>query len=502
MDYSDARSQEGGTFSMVGKIGGAGRSRLTPLVLGSAIIALLFVVVLTLRVRPARMRVLHEATAPTRAPPRDVTGAAVPPPTSHPEPPVETYALDVCGVGQVRFDSDDIMAPGRYVESLSLDAQRRWRRALLKSGDNRARAVGLYLDVMDARREAFIEEQDEARKQAQNDARNEPPDEAPHEAQSEPQKAAQSDARNAPPDEQSRDALVQLAVGGADPAVYAIAVQACGTFSNAPTSVACQQITLNAWTRIDAGNAVPWLLLAGKARAGGDLATEEAAFARAAAAHGSTYYADSLYAYARAELPGDLTPLQQYFLALSLVGYQSAWALPQYRIVTQHCSADRMQTPIAKEQCDALAENFVTQGRTVLDLALGTRLGERVGWPVQRIRVLTEERKALQQMGPQDFDPWSCDTVHRGNDYLGLVAQLGEVAALRDALEHSGGSREEMAQKFDRFVDQILNDDARLNPAVRKANEAARREREAEQAAAARKQAEAESMGLSAPAPQ
>jgi hypothetical protein len=98
-------------------------------------------------------------------------------------PGAAVHTLEFCGVGNVPIDADDPLAANRYLSGLTSKAWSRWVSAMLDSGNLRARAAGLFLE------------------------------------------AKLSDGSAAPSSaEQSRDALVQLAAGGADPAVYAMAV--------------------------------------------------------------------------------------------------------------------------------------------------------------------------------------------------------------------------------------------------------------------------------------
>jgi hypothetical protein len=146
--------------------------------------------------------------------------------------------VDFCGLGKVAFHADDPLGPGRYLNGLSKTTARRWLSALLNSDDNRAQAAGLFLQDKIAGAEVM------------------------------------------PMQEQARDTLIQLAVGSGDPAVYATAVSACDTYGDSAKG-ACAQLSLKGWAQVDPDNAVPWLLLAGKARVRGAGAAEGRNAARA-----------------------------------------------------------------------------------------------------------------------------------------------------------------------------------------------------------------------------
>jgi len=220
------------------------------------------------------------------------------------------HALEFCGVGNVPIDAGDPLAASRYLSGLTSKARSRWLSAMLDSGDLRARAAGLYLEA-----KLFDDS------------------------------AAPSSA------DQPRDALVQLAAGSADPAVYAMAVYACSASSDPAAVGACQRITLNGWASRDNDNAVPWLLVAGKARARNDMTGEAAAFSQAARANRADAYNFSIYAYAESELPTDVTPLERWYLTIEVLGIESSTASMQYGAAFKHCSADSMQDRDAREQC-------------------------------------------------------------------------------------------------------------------------------------------------------
>jgi hypothetical protein len=327
--------------------------------------------------------------------------------------------VDICGFGNVPVDAKDPFAAGRYIGELTSNASNRWLSALLNSGDIRARSAGLFLKDKLAGGGSGLQIE-----------------------------------------EQTRDALVQLAVGANDPAIYAMAVYACNTYSDSAPTGSCQQITLTTWAKLDADNAVPWLLLAGNAQAKKDAAAEAAAFSQAAKANKTDAYNFSLYAYSELEMPNDVTPLERWYLSNEVFGIEAATASLHYHVAGKYCTAVSMSDDGIRQQCDALAELFVSKGTNLLDLSIGTSLGARAGWSRDRVAGLTEERDALMQGIAQatpssNDDLWTCDGVQRGNAYMGEWARLGEIGAARETVEHSGLSVSELARKQRDFMDKI-----------------------------------------------
>ena len=194
---------------------------------GALLAAVLVVLGLLFRGHPP------SAAAPPKPPSRahSALSAAVKPPVTASGPSIgktgnDALKIEICGIGKVTLDTSDPLAAYRYIDALSKPVARHWLTALMDSDDYHARAAGLFLEgkVTDG----FASQ---------------------------------------PIAEQTRDALVQLAVGSRDPAVYAIAVRACNADVD-PAKGACEQISLreseaglgsatNGWGRHRTANAGP-----------------------------------------------------------------------------------------------------------------------------------------------------------------------------------------------------------------------------------------------------
>jgi hypothetical protein len=311
---------------------------------------------------------------------------------------------DVCGIQKVRpagADAEDVN--GGVIEA-TRETHDRWNAALLDSPDTRARAVGLLLQRFESLRE---------------------------------DSAVQA--------EESRDELVQLAAGGNDPALYAIAVGLCQTngVSAAVTTGACQRISLTEWARTDPSNAMPWIAVAQAARASGDFQAEAAAFTRAAQAHSLRSPGESMFQFGLQEVPRDAAPAEKASLSFELIGHEVASIGPELSEVMRYCSADAVKQTQIRKDCNAVAELLVGPESTLLYFSLGAKLGERVGWPAERVRQLSDEKEELLRIGASnELLPGSCAAISRINTFLDERARLGELAALRelrDQREPSGG---------------------------------------------------------------
>jgi hypothetical protein len=242
-----------------------------------------------------------------------------------------------------------------------------------------------------------------------------------------------------------------------DPAIFALAYIKCIKAGvDFASQDACPQLTLDDWTRADADNAVPWLQLAARAHREGDGTAEAAAMAHAAQAHQYQSYTWSVFSFAQAAMPKDLTPTDRWILTTQVIGVEAAMLAP-YQPLFQYCSREVQSDIAVRRQCDALAELMVSKATTLLDLSVGKSLGARVGWPVERVDSLTQEVNAsmwaINEMAGMDpKQQWSCDGVARGNAYMSQLGELGERGLARQAIEDSGETLAELSRKFDEWL--------------------------------------------------
>jgi hypothetical protein len=145
------------------------------------------------------------------------------------------------------------------------------------------------------------------------------------------------------------------------------------------------------------------------------------------------------------------------------MGIESATVVPEYGVMSKHCSTEAMQDDNVRQRCGALAELLVTKGTTLFDVSIGATLGARVGWPKRRIDGLAQERDALTQAIVQatptgNDDLWTCNGAERGNAYVHERVQLGELGAGREARERSGETAQELARKQREFIESMQRD--------------------------------------------
>jgi hypothetical protein len=105
----------------------------------------------------------------------------------------------------------------------------------------------------------------------------------------------------------------------------------------------------------------------------------------------------------------------------------------------------------------------MNKGGNLLDLTAGKALGNRIGWPKERIDSLTQElhasMQALKQMMPSDpKQQWECDSVVRGNALMSEWIELGERGLAGQAIERSGETVAQLSRKYDEWMTTVVRD--------------------------------------------
>ena len=345
--------------------------------------------------------------------------SALPPPVMPPMPaPVPDTAralgpdeIEVCGYGVAKAGSD---AAG----ALEAQAQEGWRRAtqshlqrMLASADSRARAAALMVSF-----------------------------------QFEP--------------------LVELALRNSDPTIYAMALAACDRRAVEPQQAqACQMISAEQGAHLDADNAAAWLQVAAQAERRREPDAVAAALHRASVAPRIDYRVLDFAPLALAFLPATLSRAERAQLVVAGIGIQAALAVPQYQVISKSCAEARMADSNQRQTCAALAELLVTKGPTLIDLHIGRRIGERAGWPPERVEGLGAKFEALmqvmidQQMGAPGGH-LSCATAERAERWWREQAPIGERAAAERALVRTGWSEAQIMERYRQRLRQRAADTA------------------------------------------
>lgn len=246
-------------------------------------------------------------------------------------------------------------------------------------------------------------------------------------------------------DEPSAEPLVRLAQASRDPLVYGWALYACHGRKEARTSNACLMLSYDEWAALAPEQAVPWLYVASDEARPRRLDPAEAMY-RASRASKSGTSAGALPAVVLAAQPAGAGPLDRYAMLAGAIAVRDAIAA-RTPYPTRHCGAALLADANRRQQCEALGQLFAQTAETPMDLVVAKTLGERLGWPAERLKALGEEAAALHLLlatraaGDQ---PASCAAIERTAVLVNDAARLGEVGAAREFVRRSGKSLPEL----------------------------------------------------------
>jgi len=341
--------------------------------------------------------------------PRRVVARAVLPAASAPVAVAATApsASDACSPqGMLRLAAN---TPQRN------ELRSRWLAGMQASGDERVRAAGWLLAMAGAGDMA------DARLQARRPACR---DESGCERESDgAQTAAAEPARVLP-----RDRLAALAAESRDPLVQSYALQACRGAAGAGP---CQQVSAEAWARLEPDNAAPWLALAAAPRT--DVAAQADALLRATQASRLQSRAGDLHALAQAAAPAGASEIDRLLMAREIAAVRAAWLATD--VADRHCNAPALRVANRRQVCEALADLHLKQAQTLDELRQARAIALHLGWPIDRVSAIREEADGLellerQRAGQDEAVP--CAALASTNGFFADVGRVGEVNALRE----------------------------------------------------------------------
>ncbi len=323
--------------------------------------------------------------------------------------PMASDEVELCGVGRVKADEAGQPKSMEPVQLAAQGARARLLPLLLGSADEQSRAAGLLLKSMSAAGEG-----DEV----------------------------------VPSHTIARDTLASMALSTRSPQVYAWALRACQAER---TDGMCQLLTSEQWVRLDPGNVIAWLQVAVDAQARNDSAAVAEALYRTSHASVADAHWGALVGLTLATLPADTPLLAKGALAEELMAIESGFVLP-HLAASQYCAETHVRDANRRQTCAAVAEVFHTRGTSLSDVGMAATLGERVGWPTERVQALRDERDAVLQVYTRrtatQRERWSCAALAQTARHLVDVSQLGEIAVMRRALKDSPESTAALAKRY------------------------------------------------------
>jgi hypothetical protein len=228
--------------------------------------------------------------------------------------------------------------------------------------------------------------------------------------------------------------LVALALASNDPTIYAMAIQACKRRSPAAgTGQACQLLSPDQLAQLDPDNLMTWLDVAAAALARGDAGSVAEAMHRASQSHVVRERTDEFTALALSALPPEVSDAERLHVLVAVVGMQAGLTQSGYQTVGRYCTVEATRDANRRQTCAAIAERMVTQGRTLLQWAIGRRIGERVGWPADRVDLIGAKVEAFKQAFVDRWEhapggPFSCESQRCFESWFRDVSLAGEVS--------------------------------------------------------------------------
>lgn len=256
---------------------------------------------------------------------------------------------------------------------------------------------------------------------------------------------------------QARDHLARMAVSSTDPRLYALALDICA-LAKPDSEGACQLLNPRQWAKLEPGNAAPWLMMLESAsNAGNEAGIDEALHQIATAMHNDRHATDVARAVIAAMPDDDASLPDAVRVGLQSFGTSGAYRPTAAMLpLVKACSGEALRDVNRAQTCDGVAELLVERSDNLLARAVGTNMGERLGWPTERIERLRGEITAWSQDSAADilnFGHASCLSLRRSVDRIARRARLNETGSLRQWVTASGRSPADfvkLQQTFDR----------------------------------------------------
>jgi len=351
------------------------------------------------------------------ASPRVPARVWVPPPVPAPQ------RVELCGPGPAPVADDnpappsDMESPAESATDSALDSL---ATDLAARSTDRERALGLYLQTVSAR------------------------------------VAARDQQEKLSAAAESQGALVQLAKTTSDGNAYALAIFSCMPLGHTGNGD-CDVLSYAQWATLEPNNAVPWLYLAANAEGRLDQRAAEAALYQASKARYSDMHLDQILGLVTSSVAAALSPNDQFELTGSLLSIRGGLPHPNLFVVAHYCGVATRLDPYRAQTCGDLAAMLIQQSRTAVEVLMGGRVAERVGWTDPRLASLRDEADAMRwrlltpwftypQQQAQEYP--GCDSLQRVRLDLVAEMQLGEAGRLRQDLSAVGLTTAEAAERW------------------------------------------------------
>jgi hypothetical protein len=253
--------------------------------------------------------------------------------------------------------------------------------------------------------------------------------------------------------ERDAAALVEMALRGSDPTLYAFALHVCMGADAAPAANHCRLLSAEQLARLDPDNLMAWLQVAQSAQQRGDAAGVAEAMHRASMAPELRHRALGFASLAFAALPEALTAREAVLAAVTIVGVQAALPLTAYQPLTRWCAPDALAADANRQQvCDRVARTMVDRASNLIDLAIGRRIGAAAGWPLEEVERYSARLEGYHRVGFERSENApggraGCYALREGALWSEEASRRGEVATARDAVAQLGWTDASMLER-------------------------------------------------------
>ena len=238
------------------------------------------------------------------------------------------------------------------------------------------------------------------------------------------------------------DRLARLAVGSQDPAVYAMALEACHGLATTDAG-ACQLLSRAHWVRLDPDNVFPWLELAAEAQDRFEPDAQAEAMRHAALARRSDAYESLLPELVDRTLGSQAAAAQRALALGSSWNVQLAWVLSHSSAAYSYCASDAaLGWEDRQHSCEALAQTLAQRKLHLADLGIGLAIDKGLGWSAERLQAMQQANAAINTIsGLQTIGlDLTCDGVARMQGWLRELDARGELHTMRELLARGGRS--------------------------------------------------------------
>ena len=237
--------------------------------------------------------------------------------------------------------------------------------------------------------------------------------------------------------------LVKLALAGSDPAIYAMAVYACGG--------GCASISYAGWAKIEPDNAAVWLMLAAEASTRKDIAARDAALQHASNAKVFDARIPSLAAVFDGDAVKRQSPLGQVSIGMAMIALNAVTTITSSGALGTICLGREPLDETRKGICNSLAAKMLVTEESMAGRMIATGVGKKLGWDEARLQVLRDEYAIAMGLS---FDAgfsenmYSCESLTKSSRWIQKSLSKGERTIAREYVAESGKTLGELAEKY------------------------------------------------------